>query len=55
MKAMIKRLKENKTEIYDNVKNIRQENGSVVITYGDETYGLNMRITNGDYKIILGG
>lgn len=55
MKAVVKRVKENKTETYDNVKNIKQENGSIVITYGDETYGLNMRIANGDYKIILGG
>ena len=55
MKAVVKRVKENKTEIYNNVKNIKQENGSIVITYGDETYGLNMRILDKNYKIILGG
>lgn len=55
MKATVKRLKENKIETYDNVKNIKQENDSIVVTYGDNTYGLNMRIANGDYKIILGG
>ena len=55
MKAIVKRVKENKTEIYNNVKNIKQENGSIVITYGDGTYGLNMRILDKNYKIILGG
>ena len=55
MKAVVKRVKENKTEIYNNVKNIKQENGSIVITYGDGTYGLNMRILDKNYKIILGG
>lgn len=55
MKATIKRLKENKTEVHNNVKNIRQENGNIIITYGDDNYGLNMRIADGDYKIILGG
>lgn len=55
MKAVVKRVKENKKEIYNNVKNIKQENGSIVITYGDGTYGLNMRILDKNYKIILGG
>ena len=55
MKAVVKRVRENKTETYNNVKNIKQENGSIVITYGDGTYGLNMRILDKNYKIILGG
>lgn len=55
MKAVVKRVKENKTETYDNVRNIRQENDSIIITYGNDKYGLNVRIADNDYYIVLGG